>query len=92
VQGSIEPPHRRRGYLGVRGRLEGRVSRLLRKLVWISGMRFLLRGVGLSHPETCEFRKILKLLFLTQELARDVAFMLPCIIFLLLNALVIESN
>jgi hypothetical protein len=37
-------------------------------------------------------QKKLKLLFLTQELARDVAFMLPCIIFVLLNALVIESD
>jgi hypothetical protein len=45
----------------------------------------------MSHPETCEFMKILKLLFLMQELARDVAFMLPCIIFVLLSAVVIES-
>jgi hypothetical protein len=47
---------------------------------------------SLSRPETCEFTKKLKLLFLTQELARDVAFMLPCIIFVLLSALVIESD
>jgi hypothetical protein len=44
----------------------------------------------LSHPETCKFRKNLKLLFLIQELAR-IAFMLPYIIFVLLSALVIES-
>jgi hypothetical protein len=49
------------------------------------------KGVGLSWLETCEFRKILKLLFLKPELARDVAFMLPYIVFLLLSALVSES-
>jgi hypothetical protein len=54
-------------------------------------MRFLLRGVGLSCPETCEFRKILKLLFLKQALARAVAFILPCIVSVLLSALVTES-
>jgi hypothetical protein len=90
VQGSMEPPQRRRGHLGMRRRLEGKVSRLLCKLVQISGTRFLLRGVGLLRPETCEFRKILKLLFLKQALAKAVAFILPYIISVVLSALVTE--
>jgi hypothetical protein len=45
-----------------------------------------------SHPETCEFRKILKLLFLIQELDKTDAFMLPCIISILLSALVTQSG
>jgi hypothetical protein len=56
------------------------------------GARFLLRGVGLSCPELHEFMRILKLLFLMKELSKDVAFMLPYIIFVLLSALVIESD
>jgi hypothetical protein len=87
----MEPSHRRKGHLGMRRGLEGRVSRLLHQLVQILGMRFLLRGVDLSHPETCKFRKILKLLFSIQELARTVAFMPPCIISVLLSALVTAS-
>jgi hypothetical protein len=70
----MEPRHRRRSYLGMRGRPEGRVSRLLHRLI-------LLRGVGLSRPDFCEIRKNLKLLFKIQSLAEVVAFMLPCIIF-----------
>jgi hypothetical protein len=46
----MEPPHRRRGHMGMRRGLEGRVSRLLHRLIRISGTRFLLRGVGLSRP------------------------------------------
>jgi hypothetical protein len=91
VQGSMEPPHRRRCRLATRRRLEGRVFTLLLKLVRISGTRFLLRGVDLSHPETCEFRKNLKLIFLMQGLARVVAFMLPCIIYVLLSTVAAES-
>jgi hypothetical protein len=91
VQGSMEPPHRRRCHLAMRRRLEGRVFRLLLKLVRILGTRFLLSGVGLSRPETCEFTKILKLICLMQGLARVVAFMLPCIIYVLLSTVVTES-
>jgi hypothetical protein len=76
--------------MGMRRILEGRVSRLLCDLVSISGTVFLLRGVGLSRPETCEFREILKLLFIMQGLARAIAFTLPCIISTLLSALVTE--
>jgi hypothetical protein len=85
VQGSMEPPHRRRGHVGARGGLEDGVSRLFRELVRISGVRFILRGVGLSHPKTCEFRKKFK------TFNFFVAFMLPCIIFVLLSFLVFES-
>jgi hypothetical protein len=45
----------------------------------------------MSCSDICEFKKILKLLFLIQDVARDVAFTLPYIIFVLLGALVIES-
>jgi hypothetical protein len=47
VQGSMEPPHRWRSYLGIRGGPKDRVSRFLHRLVRISETRFLLRGVGL---------------------------------------------
>jgi hypothetical protein len=47
---------------------------------------------AVSCPETCEFTKKLKLLFLMQGLARAVAFMLPCIIFVLLSVLVTECH
>jgi hypothetical protein len=51
VQGSMEPQHRRRGYLGTARRVEGIILRLLRRIVRISRTRFLLTGVGLSRPE-----------------------------------------
>jgi hypothetical protein len=57
VQGSMEPPHRRRSHLGKRRRAEGRIPKLLYRVVGISRARFLLREVGLSHPEKSNLKR-----------------------------------
>jgi hypothetical protein len=44
--------------MGTGRRVEGRIPRLLRRFVLISGTRFLLRGVGLSRPEFTNLEKI----------------------------------
>jgi hypothetical protein len=44
---AMEPPYRGRGYMGKRGRVEGRIFKFLFQSVRISGTRFILRGVGL---------------------------------------------
>jgi hypothetical protein len=46
--------------MGERRRIESIVSRLLFQTIRVSGVRFVLRGVGLSHPKF-EFEKNLKL-------------------------------
>jgi hypothetical protein len=59
VKGSVEPPHRRRrSYMGMRRRIEGRIFRLLRRIVRISRTRFLLEGIGFSCPEFVNLGKI----------------------------------
>jgi hypothetical protein len=57
VQGSIESPHRRRSHLGKGRRIEGRISKLLCKVVRISRARFLLRGVGFSRPQNSNLKR-----------------------------------
>jgi hypothetical protein len=47
VQGIRESPHRGRGYMGKRRRVEGRVFKFLFQYVQISRTRFILWGVGL---------------------------------------------
>jgi hypothetical protein len=47
VQSEMEQPYRRRGYLGKRRSTEDRISRYLFQSVRISGVRFILGGVGL---------------------------------------------
>jgi hypothetical protein len=47
VQGAMESPHQGRSHLGKRRRVEGRVFKFLFRSIRISGMRFILRDVGL---------------------------------------------
>jgi hypothetical protein len=51
VQGSVEPPYRRKSHMGKRRRTKAKISKLLCWVVRISRVRFFLRRVGLSHPE-----------------------------------------
>jgi hypothetical protein len=57
VQGLMEPPHRR-SHLEKKRRTEGRIPKLLWWVIWILRARFLLRGVGLSHPDKSNLKKI----------------------------------
>jgi hypothetical protein len=47
VQDAVESPYRGRSYLEKGRRFEGGVSKFLFRFIQISGMRFILRGVGL---------------------------------------------
>jgi hypothetical protein len=47
MQGVMESPHRGRGYMGKRARVEGIVFKFLFRSVRNSGTRFILRGVYL---------------------------------------------
>jgi hypothetical protein len=54
----MEPSHRRRSHLEKRRRIEGKISKLLRRVIQISRARFLLRGIGFSHPKNSNLKRI----------------------------------
>jgi hypothetical protein len=47
VQGALEPSYRGRRYMEKRRRVQIRVSKFLFRSIQISGMRFILGGIGL---------------------------------------------
>jgi hypothetical protein len=87
VQGAMESPHRGRGYMGKRRRVDGRVSKFLFRSVRISGTRFILRGRGrFVTPYFSKRREPYKFIYLNKYLIVafhvDAYFPLCCEVFL----------
>jgi hypothetical protein len=59
----MELPYGRRSHLEKRRRVEGRISKLLCRVIQISRATFLLRGVGLSDPKNSNFKEKVKIFY-----------------------------